>query len=299
MKEHVECIFNGICHLGEGPVWNVNQGRLFWTDILERKLYVYDPATQDSRVFWEGQQKVGGFAFTRKGGMMLCTDSGVYLLAPDEMGKRNGVLKKLFDVPMVPGELFNDITVDPKGRIFAGTLRSDCKDGTLYRIERAAEPTPVIRHIGCSNGMTFSMDEKTFFHTDSISRTISSYRYDAATGQIEDAAVFFEGDDTQGMPDGITLDTEDHIWAAFWGDSVVRRLSSKGEIVKEIPLPARQPSSVMFGGEDLRDLYITTASQGASDIEKGLDGQGNFLGGHVYRVRTPYKGRPEWLADFD
>jgi len=298
MKVDIEPVFDGICHLGECPVWHMAHQKLYWTDILERRLWVYDPRTRESRRFWEGSHRVGGFAFTRNRGMVMCTDTGVYLLDAGEFGKVDGRTRKIVDVPMDPDDIFNDITVDPKGRIFGGVMRQDNTDGTLYRIEKGKAPEPVIRGVCCPNGMTFSMDEKWFYHTDSVTCTITRYAYDADTGAISDPAVFYQGSEAEGQPDGITLDLGDHVWAAFWGASVIRRLDPSGRAVLEIPVPAKQPSSVMFGGKHLTDLYITTAAESAADLEKGLDSNGIFLGGPVYRYPTAFKGRPEWLADF-
>lgn len=299
VKENIERVYDGICHLGECPVWNGEQQKLFWTDILNNRLWVYDPLEHQSRRFWEGRHRVGGFAFTRKGGMVMCTDTGVYLLEGSEFGKLDGRTRKIADVPLQSDEAFNDITVDPKGRIFGGTLLPNNMGGTLYRIEKNREPVPLVRRVRCSNGMTFSMDERWFYHTDSMRCTITRYAYDVTTGGIGDPAIFYQGSEAEGVPDGITLDTQDHVWVAFWGGSVVRRLDPNGKSLLEIPIPAKQPSSVMFGGRELRDLYITSAAEDAADIERGLDENGRFLGGPVYRCSTPFKGRPEWLADFE
>jgi len=298
MKMNPERICDGICHLGECPVWHVEQQKLFWTDILNSTLWVFDPLAHQSRRFWEGRHRVGGFAFTRKGGMVMCTDTGVYLLAKRELGELDGETRKIAEVPMRPDEVFNDITVDPKGRIFGGTVLPDNADGTLYRIEKKREPVPLVRGVHCTNGMTFSMNEKWFYHTDSMKHTITRYAYDADTGDISNPGVFYRGSEAEGEPDGITIDTEDHVWVAFWGRSVIRRLDPNGNSVLEIPMPAKQPSSVVFGGRDLSDLYITSAAEGAADLERGLDENSEFLGGHVYRCHTRFKGRPEWLADF-
>ncbi len=298
MVASLECIYDGICHLGECPVWNVKEQKLFWTDILNRRIWTHNPIEESSKPFWEGEYQVGGFAFTEAAGMVLCTDEGVFLLDAKEVGKLNGRPKKLFHIPLDKGEMFNDITVDPQGRIFAGTLFKNGAYGTLYRLEKNKEPAAVIRELACSNGMTFSLDKKIFFHTDSIPKRITAYQYDVATGRIYNPTLFFEGNQSQGSPDGMTLDTEDHIWVAFWGEGVVRRLNPDGKIVEEIRLPAKQPSSVIFGGRGLSDLYITTACENGADIKKGLDEKGEFLGGPVYRYKTNLKGRPEWLADF-
>lgn len=294
----LECVFPGICHLGEGPVWNVSEQKLYWTDIYNKRLWVLDPGTGQSRVFWEGNLQVGGFAFTKRGGLVLCADQSVYLLRRQSDGEPADELETLFELPIRPPERINDITVDPKGRIYAGTAQGADPVNSLFRIEKGKEPVVVIDGIACSNGMTFSIDVRVFYHTDTCARRINRYAWQAETGELSEPAVLFQGTEEQGLPDGLTIDTDGHLWSAFWGAGVVRRLSPEGGIVEEIPVPAKQPSSVMFGGDDLGDLYITSACQGAADLEQGTAGNGEFLGGPLYRFRTRVRGRAEWLADF-
>jgi len=78
----------------------------------------------------------------------------------------------------------------------------------------------------------------------------------------------------------------------------VRRLDPAGKMVREFRFPASQVSSVMFGGPDLEDLYVTSAAEDAADLSTGRDANGGFLGGPVYRVRPGVRGRPEWPAEF-
>jgi len=299
MFSNVEIVHEGICHLGEGPVWNVQRQKLYWTDIYNRKIWVYDPALRAEAVFWSGELQVGGFAFTRTGNMVLCTHKGVFLQKLDGEGEPEQEPQLLFEIDLRENEMFNDITVDPKGRIFAGTLlRPDFEHGTLYRLEKGKEPGIVLKDLYCSNGMTFSMDQRYFFHTDSNRYRITRYDYDSETGDICNPYVYFRGNAGMGSPDGITLDSEDHVWAAFWGGGCVRRIAPSGEIVSEIALSARQPSSVMFGGKDLEELYVTSAAENAQNILTGYDSSGSFAGGQVYRLKPGVAGREEWLADF-
>ena len=299
MKHELECIFEGICHLGEGPIWNGNEHKLYWADIFNKRIWQFDPARGESRIFWEGSVMVGGFAFTRQHAMILCAEDGIYLLEGEALGNRQGKLRQLHHIPMHPSEVFNDITVDPRGRIFAGTLRRGGGAGCVYRLEKGKGPVKIIEGISCSNGMTFSLDQKTFFHTNTGKRRVTAYDYDVETGNISSPRVFFQGTKAQGYPDGLTLDAEGHIWQAFWGVGLVRRFSPAGAIVEEIEIPAKQPSSVMFGGEQLDQLYITTACQGAADLNAGIDKDGVFLGGKTYRCCVGVRGRAEWLADFE
>ena len=102
------------------------------------------------------------------------------------------------------------------------------------------------------------------------------------------------------MPDGLTTDTEDYVWSAFWGSNRIRRFGSAGTIIQEIIFPAKQVTSITFGGKDMDRLFVTSASQGADDPTSGYQKDGTFLGGPTYMVtfQKNIKGRPEWLADF-
>jgi D-xylono/L-arabinono-1,4-lactonase len=293
----VQSLNNPICHLGEGPLWNVEKQQLFWTDILEGKIWKYTPSIQKVELAWQGDHKVGGFAFAKDGGMILCSDKGIFKIQKNQLGNVHAKPEKIVDIPLAANERFNDITTDPKGRLFAGTKCDDNKNGKLYLVEKGKKPIVVIDNTGISNGMTFSNDLKYFYHTDSIILRIMKYQYDVNTGRISNPELFYQGKEENGFPDGITIDTEDHIWVAFWSSSKVRRLNKKGEFVEEIKVPAIQPSSLIFGGAGMNELFITSACEGGFDIKNGLDQKGNFLGGLVFRVETKFKGRPEWPVD--
>ncbi len=294
-KAHIAC--RAICLIGEGPVWNVQRQAIYWTDILRGRIWEHSPASRRNRMIWQGPMQVGGFAFTRTGGMLICSDQGVFLLDPEQIGTLHAIPEKIFDIPLMPGERFNDITVDPAGRVFAGTLyEGHPGQSRLFRLERGRPPRQVLGGITCSNGMTFSLDQQYFYHTNSGARRIDRYQYDIHTGNISNPQPFFQGSQAQGTPDGLTLDSEDTLWIAFWGGAVVRRVSPQGAIIAEFPMPVRQPSSVMFGGPDLHDLYVTSAAQGADIPQTGRDRDGTRLGGPLFRLSLPVAGRTEWLA---
>jgi D-xylonolactonase len=295
---NVQSIHNPICHLAECPIWNDTEKALYWTDILEKRIWRYNPHNKTIGVEWEGDLMVGGLAFTKSNDLVLCTHKGVYLLSRRPGTQQDSALRLLFDIPMADDERFNDITTDPRGRIFAGTLTKIRGGGTLYRMERQEPPAVVLGSIGTSNGMTFSLDLRYFYHTDSHARTITRYDYDIETGNIEDPHVIYRGLKENGVPDGITMDTQGHIWVACWRGGKVIRIDPQGRIVRELDVPAIQPSSVMLGGDNMSELYITSACQGGVDMKKGLDEQGNYLGGEVFHVCLDVAGRKEWPADF-
>ncbi len=286
-------IGNPICRLAECPVWNDTEKALYWTDIPAQRLWRYNPRSSDTTLEWEGDLTVGGFAFTQDNAIVMCTHKGVYKLT-----RPAGSLLLLLEIPMAEDERFNDITTDPRGRIFAGTLTERREKGKLYRLERDKTPAIVLHDIETSNGMTFSLDLKRFYHTDSRVRTITRYDYDLASGNIENPHVIYRGAKEDGSPDGITMDADGFIWVACYRGGKIIRIDDEGEIAQELPVPAAQPSSVMFGGDGLNELFITSASQGATDLAKGLDGQGRYLGGEVFCVHPGVTGRKEWRADW-
>jgi len=294
----IDSIGNPRCHLAECPLWNETEGGLYWTDILEKRIWKYQPDENSIQMEWEGDLMVGGFAFTADNDMVLCTHKGIYHLSRTSGSENRSALTLLFDIPLSADERFNDITTDPKGRILAGTLNKRRRDGILYRLEKGKEPAAILHDIGTSNGMTFSLDLRYFYHTDSHARTITRYDYDLDTGDICDPQIIYQGLEANGAPDGITLDLEDHIWVACWGGSKVIRIDPEGQMLQQIPVPARQPSSVVFGDAKMDALYITSACEGCVDLDKGIDAQGRYLGGEVYRIHPGVRGRKEWRANF-
>jgi predicted nucleotidyltransferase component of viral defense system len=151
---NVETVHAGICHLGECPLWDARSGRLIWTDVLNARLWAYDPETGRSEVFLDSAGRVSGFAFTRDGDLVRFSSEGVL------------------------------------------------------------------------------------------------------------------------------------------------RLDGEGRIARRIDVPAQPPSSVMFGGARLDELYVTSACEGGDDVATGMNRDGTFLGGPLYRVRPGVAGRAEFLADF-
>lgn len=293
----VDSVGNPICHLGECPIWNDTEQALYWTDILEKRLWRYDRRRGTTERAWHGDLMVGGFAFTKENDIVACTDKGVYKLCRQPDAGTDAGPQLLFEIPMASDERFNDVTTDPRGRMFAGTLTDRREDGILYKLERGQNPTPVLREIGTSNGMTFSPDLRYFYHTDSHVRTITRYDYDVESGAIDNPQVVYEGRKENGVPDGITMDTQGCLWVACWRGSKVLHIDGEGRIIGELAVPAIQVSSVAFGGEAMNELYITSASQGGVDLAKGLDDQGRYLGGAVFRAQLDVAGRKEWRAD--
>jgi sugar lactone lactonase YvrE len=133
-----------------------------------------------------------------------------------------------------------------------------------------------------ANGLAFSPDAKLLYFTDSAARRIYAYDYDQKTGEVRNRRVLVQVPDHEGLPDGLTVDAEGFLWSARWYGSCVIRYNPDGKVERSIMTPAKQTSSVMFGGPDLTDLFISSAarSEPMPVMPKGYDatsGKGNSI----------------------
>jgi D-xylonolactonase len=184
---------------------------------------------------------------------------------------------------------FNDVIADPAGRVFCGTMPTDTRSATLYRMDTDGSITTVLEGVGLSNGMGFSPDLKKMYYTDSFAHTIYVFDYDMASGDISNQQVFVETPDDGTIPDGMTVDADGYVWGARWDGSSLYRYNPDGEQVAQVQFPAKKVSSLIFGGTDLTDMYVTTAG-GENKAEEGPGAGG------LFRVNLGIKGKPEFLS---
>jgi D-xylonolactonase len=220
----------------------------------------------------------------KDGALLLFMDRGTIAVW------REGNLTEL--VESIPEELdsrFNDVIADPEGRVFCGTMSTGRRKGRLYRLDLDGSLEVVAEEVGCSNGMAFTSDRKGFYYTDSFAGEIYLYDYSAADGALSNRRVHAKFDANDGMPDGATIDSAGRLWTALWNGGAVARLSPEGSIEARIEIPARKVSSLIFGGPDYTEMYITTAGGNIRDA----DGQ---LAGALFRCRCDIPGVPECFS---
>jgi len=272
------------CATGEGPLWHPMEKRVYWADIPAGRLFRYDPASGRHEMFYEGDP-VGGFTIQADGALLLFGDRGRIRIW------RDGTITTI--VEEIEGEensRFNDVIADPQGRVFCGTISRHNRLGRLYRLDTDGSIRAVVRDVGTSNGMGFTPDRKGMYYTDSSAREIYLYDYDARTGEITNRRIFVRLDeDEAGVPDGMTVDAEGHVWSARWDGGCLVRYAPDGSEEGRISFPARKVSSVIFGGADYSDMYVTTAG-GQNKAEEG-DGAGA-----LFRVTPGVRGVPEFVS---
>ena len=280
-----ELIADCECGGGEGPLWHPLEKRLYWVDIPKGRIFRFDPATGKHEMCYEGE-KVGGFTIQKDGSLLLFRTKGNVVIW--ENGKTTTVIK---EIPEERENRFNDCIADPAGRVFCGILSEKRKPGRLYRLDTDGSITKVLDNVGGSNGMGFTPDCKQMYYTDTLpAKTIYLFDYDRETGNISNQRVFVKVLTTEpGLPDGMTVDAEGYVWSASWDSWSIIRYTPQGVEERRIRFPARKVSSVTFGGEDLTDIYVTTAGGG----NKAENGPG---AGALFRLRLGIRGIPEFFS---
>ena len=270
--------------LGEGPLWNMDEQALYWVDIDDGRFQRYFPADGRVESFNVGLP-VGVVRLRASGGLVMATRDGfafwnpqtqsAEFIADPEAGK--------------PDARFNDGVIDRRGRFWAGTIAPGMTSA-LYRLDPDLSVHTMETGVGVSNGIGWSLDDRTMYYTDSPRRVIYAYAFDAATGAIENRRPFvLLGDDEPGSPDGLAVDSEGFVWSARWDGWKVSRYDPTGKLEREIKMPVQRPTSCAFGGKQLDELYITSAWTGLNEEQRRTQP----FAGDVFRLKTDVKGLPE------
>ena len=253
------------CLLGEGPIWDRRQKRILWLDILNGEIQYYYPGSNEHKICKAGHM-VGAIALKRSGGAIGAVKGGFATI-----DLSTGSIDFIAEVEThLPGNRFNDGKCDPGGRFWAGTMSISNIPyaGSLYVLEKDGRVTTKLTGVTCSNGMAWSPDHQTLYYIDTPTRNVVAYKYDIVTGDIADKRVVISIPEERGYPDGMTIDTEGMLWIALWdGWKVIRYNPYTGEELYEVTLPASKVTSCIFGGDNMNDLYITSAREGLSEYE--------------------------------
>ena len=269
----------------EGPVWDPQRGLLF-SDVTFGGVHCYGLDGNVSTVF-EYRRGIGGMALHEAGGLVVSgrnisfksftLGDTVLLLDRDEDNDNIG---------------YNDITTDEEGRVYAGSLGAspvfddgrEPRAGDLYLLDLDGGSRVVARDIQLTNGLGFSPDGKTLYHSDTRRQTVYCYSV-ADDGSLGEKQPFVTVD--TGAPDGLVVSEDGAVWVALAGGGQgVAVFEADDTFREQIAIPLPMCTSLCFGGNDLRDLYIVSGSDGA-DSERA---------GAIFMCRTEVAGLPVTLA---
>lgn len=246
--------------LAEGPLWDTARDRLIWVDIRRGTVFsgeLHADGSLSLRDRYEFGETVGAVAVSLQGEMLVAgTES---LLVHTRDGR---ILPGPRILPSDGGRRLNDGKVDPAGRFLIGSLRlhdAPSQSETLSVVDQAGVVSVLDDDLTLSNGLGWSADGRILYNVDTLRQTIFARTYDPASGDTGPRRSFLTFSD--GFPDGMCMDAEDHLWVAMWGLGEVHRISPAAQLVEIIEVPAPHTSSVAFAGPFLDTLVITTATQ--------------------------------------
>jgi len=274
--------------LAEGPVWDARRGLLLWVDIRRGEI-LSGRLTDDGNIDIVERLAVGGTV-----GTVAPSTSGSLLVAHgDDLVELSAgtTVRRISVLGSAGARRFNDGKPDAAGRFLVGTLSLAGPSDTeqLLVFESDGSWRALDDDLTLSNGIGWSADGRRLYTVDTMRRLIFVRAYDAATGEAGAREVFLHL--SEGYPDGLCLDAEDHLWVAVWGLGQVHRYSPAGDLVAVIDVPAPHTSSIAFAGPLLDTLVITTASDELSPDElKAFP-----LSGRLFTVDPGVTGLPQPL----
>ena len=269
--------------LGEGPVWDLDTQSLYWVDSYAGEIFRLCPgagvttAEPDS---WSVPGMIGSLAVIDDHRLIVALQSGFHLL-----DLKTGQLDAVVDPEQgMPETRFNDGKTDRAGNFLAGSMGIKIRDralGALYRLNGNLQLETLEDDVIVANGPCFSPSGDILYFNDGRRRVLA-YDY-SPTGPLTNKRVIFEGANFDTGSDGATVDSDGNLWLALTGSSEIGMISPQGEILERIAMPIKLPSSVMFGGEALDELFVTSISNSGNRLssEAGAGGLYRITGLNV------------------
>ncbi|XP_012941535.1 regucalcin [Aplysia californica] len=265
----VEAVLPDRFQLGESGFWDIRSESWLGVDVRGNAVIRYNPSIP--RVNRINLEKETHFAIPRSNGggnVITQADSVNFLL--EKTGKTT---------PFVSGEklglpangLINDGKCDAKGRLWLGTF---VPGGGLHEPEKWKPVGGIVRisadgavstqadQFVLPNGLDWTTDSRTMLVVDSFSLKIYAFDFDLDKGELSNRRVFKQWEaGSEEFPDGLCIDADNKAWVAMVGSGRVIQLDIEtGEELQSINLPCKGVTCPNFGGEDFRDLYVTTSA---------------------------------------
>jgi len=266
--------------LGECVRWDARDKLIYWIDIPGKKMHRYDPASgRDDSV--ELPQEMGCFAQDERGGFIAGMRSGYA-----RINQFGGDITLLTSPDYDPAKArFNDGRCDAAGRFWAGTMWEprDKAGASVYCMEADGRFSAKANPVTLSNGITFSLDNKTFTLADTPNHVLWAFDYDIDDAAVSNQRVLRTFDPPQGRPDGACVDAEGNVYIAIFAGGRIEKVSPQGDLLAVIELPAPNITCCTFAGDDLQTLYATTARVRMTDEELAAKPEA----GGLFAIRMP------------
>jgi len=266
---HVRCVAETRCLLGECPVWDAESHSLYWTDINGMRVYRLDLHSGSLR-HWRFDTTVSALALTTAPGWLLAA-AGLQLLFWRVESDERVLFTQVEDAGL--GNRLNDGAAAPDGTFWVGSMHNNVgsdgsdievdwndpanRSGSLYRVSTEGTVLRCASALAIPNTMVWSPDCATMYTGDSIDNVL--YAYDYREGSVSGRRVFTQGFG-RGVPDGSAIDEEGFVWNCRYSGNCLVRFAPSGEVDRIVEMPVANITSCVFGGSGLRTLFVTTAA---------------------------------------
>ena len=270
------------CTLGEGTLWVSEHNSIYFVDIKKKKIYSYNIKNKKKKIF-KVNKEIGFIAHIKDHIFILGLQGELRI----QNLKSKKILKSIKIEPKLKLNRINDGKTDPAGNLWFGTmdnLERKIEKGSLYKLDKNLNLIKVDKNYRITNGPAF-IDRYNFYHTDSSKKIIYKIRINK-NNKIIIKKIFKKFSLNDGVPDGMTLDTNKNLWVAHFKGACISVFNSKAKLIHKINFPAKNITNCTFGGQNNSELFVTTAIKGMSkaDIRKFS------YSGHLFSVRTNTKG---------
>jgi sugar lactone lactonase YvrE len=279
--------------LAETPIWDVRNKRLYWTDMFEGEIFEYDPATGNERKWTTGGRIIGSAVPAENPGeLFTALEDGMYRL-----DKATGTLSLIADPDQGNTKnQYNDSRIDSEGRIYTSSLAKTYttphytpdQTGSFYQIERDGTVKKLRDGVNQFNCMVWNRENTKMWVADTYNKLLLEWDYDPSQGAVGNGRTALDFNGKQETPDGMSVDTEGNLYICHWSGTI--SLWDKNLVWKEdIPFPVEQVCACGFGGDDMKDFYVTTAHFGYTPEQlKDRNGAGG-----IFKARSPIAGLAE------
>ena len=279
--------------VGESPIWHPEERCIYWVDINRFRIHRFIPALSELRT-WQFDQPVTAVSLTTNDRLLMVAIGGRLMLWNPDKDERTDFVNVERQWPY---NRLNDGASGPDGNFWVGSMRNNVAPdgselpisedtGSLYRVTPDGQVTVHDSGFGITNTIAWN-PEKTQFYCGCSSRgVLYAYRYNESSSEISERRVFIEAV-YPGVPDGSTVDSSGVLWNCRHSGKCILGFSLQGELLRKIEMPTTHVTNCIFGNDDLRTLYVTTASLGAPKDEP--------LAGNLLSVQmdvagpTPYR----------
>ncbi|GME34711.1 hypothetical protein BP6252_06437 [Neofusicoccum parvum] len=289
--------------LGEAPIYRATDSTLHWVECLANPPTLHilpvspstGAATGPARVLPLAESvTVACFRRGRPGSYVAAYYAGIAWL--DEASGALEVVREIVPRAERGERRMNDGGVDAAGRFWVAEIDLvaaayggpgrlpegyGVPRGRLWRFdpEGGGGLKEMETGLVCGNGVGWSPDDRTMYLNDSAQGLVYAYDFDLTSGELSNKRILVDRRGSYGEPDGMVVDTDGNLWIAVYASDRVMVFSPQGEHLRDVLLPARNPTCTTWGGQDFDILFITTASDRANESDE------NDEGGHMFKYK--------------